>query len=125
MRQALSLVLVWLLAMQLSPVAFGADDVTAQITGIPAGTNIQVRLKDKQTLRGTRGDVSGSGFTLVNAGGGDRQIAFGDVASVKQLNKKSHTKRNVLIIAGIAVVAVAVAVVIYAKNCPLGCNSHY
>lgn len=125
MRQALSVLLVWLLAAQLGSAAFGAEDITAQIARMPAGTSIEVRLKDKQTLRGTRGDVSGSGFTLLNPGGGDRQIAFGDVASVKQLNKKSHTKRNVLIIAGIAVVAVAVAVVIYAKNCPLGCNSHY
>ena len=108
--------------MQLSPAAFGADDVTAQITGIPAGTNIQVRLKDKQTLRGTRGDVSGSGFTLVSPGGGDRQIAFADVASVKQLNKKSHTTRNVLIVAGIAVIVVVAVVAIHVKNCPLGCN---
>jgi hypothetical protein len=123
MRQVLSLVLAWLLATQLGPAAFGADDVTGQITGMPAGANIEVRLKDKQTLRGTRGDVSISAFTLRSPGDGDRQIAFGDVASVKQLNKKSHTTRNVLIVVGIAVIVVVAVLAIHIKNCPVGCNS--
>jgi hypothetical protein len=125
MRQVLSLVLISLLVCPLGPVAFGADNLAKQISGMPTGTDIEVRLKSKQTLRGGRGEVTASGFTLLNPSAGNRQIAFDDVASVKQVNKKSHTKRNVLIIVGIAVVAVAVAVVIYAKNCPLGCNSHY
>jgi hypothetical protein len=125
MRQILCLVLVSLLVFQLSPAAFGADSLASQISGMPTGTDIEVLLKSKQTLRGGRGEVTASGFTLLNPSAGNGQIAFDDVASVKQLNKKSHTKRNVLIIVGIAVVAVAVAVVIYAKSCPLGCNTHY
>jgi hypothetical protein len=124
MRQALCLALALLMMMRLGPAAFGADSATIQIAGIPTGANIEVRLKNKQTLRGTRGEVSSSGFTLVTAGAADRQLAFDDVTSVK-LNRKSHTKRNVLIVAGVAVVAVTVAVVIYAKSCPLGCNTHY
>jgi hypothetical protein len=119
MRQVLSLLLVWLLVMQLGPAAFGADDVSGQITGMPAGTSIEVRLKDKQTLRGTRGDVAGSGFTLLSPGGGDRQIAFGDVASVKQLNKKSHTTRNVLIVVGIGIVVVVAVFAAYVKTHPI------
>ena len=118
MRQALSLVLVWLLVMLLGPAAFGADDVSGRITGMAAGSSIEVRLKDKQTLRGTRGDVSGSGFTLLSSGG-DRQIAFGDVASVKQLNKKSHTTRNVLIVVGIGIVVVVVVFAAYVKTHPI------
>ena len=119
MRQALSVLLVWLLVTQLGPAAFGADDVAGQITGMPTGTNIEVRLKDKQTLRGTRGDVSGSGFTLLKPGGGDRQIAFGDVASVKQLNKKSHTTRNILIGVGVGIVVVVVVLAVYIKTHPI------
>ena len=64
---------------QLGPAAFGADSVTSQITGMPPGANIEVRLKNKQTMRGARGEVSGSGFTLLNPSAGDRQIAFDDV----------------------------------------------
>lgn len=124
MRQVLSLALMLLMIAQLGPAVFGADSVTSQIAGMPTSSSIEVHLKNKQTLRGARGDVSSSGFTLMNPSTGDRQIAFNDVASVKQLTKKSHTKRNVLIVVGIAVVAVAVGVVIYAKNCPLGCG-HY
>jgi hypothetical protein len=114
MRQTLSLVLMLLTVTQLGPAAFGADTVTSQITGTPSGANIEVRLKNKQRLRGTRGEVSGSGFTLVNPGAGDRQIAFDDVSSVKQLNRHPHTTRNVLILLGIVVVG---AVGVLAINC--------
>lgn len=124
MRQVLSLALILPMIAELGPAAFGTDNVASQIAGMPTGSSIEVHLKNKQILRGARGDVSDSGFTLMNPSTGDRQIAFNDVASVKQLTKKSHTKRNVLIVVGIAIVAVAVAVVIYAKNCPLGCG-HY
>ena len=61
--------------------------------------------------------MSASGFTLIDPSGGNRQIAFDEVASVKQLTKKSHTKRNVLIGAGIAVaVVIAVGVAIAATR---------
>jgi len=79
MRQVLSLALVLVMVTELGPAAFGAKDVTSQITGMPTGTNIEVQLKTKQTLRGTRGEVSSTGFTLLNPGVGDRQIAFVDV----------------------------------------------
>jgi hypothetical protein len=121
-QQTLSLVLVLLMMTQLGPAASGADSVTSQITGMPSGANIEVRLKNKQTLRGTRGEVSGSGFTLLNPDAGDRQIAFDDVIAVKQVNKKSHTTRNVLIVVGIGVVVAVAVLAIHIKNCPLGCN---
>ena len=124
MRQVLALALVLLMVMHLGPAAFGADNVTSQIAGIPTGANIEVRLKNKQTLRGTRGAVSSSGFTLLNPGAGDRQLAFDDVTSVKQLSKKSHTTRNVLIIVGVAVVVLAVVVGVALRCGPFGCNSH-
>ncbi|MBI2681120.1 MAG: hypothetical protein HYX25_08970 [Candidatus Solibacter usitatus] len=121
MRQALSFVLALLMVSQMGPVALGADSVTNQITGMRAGTNIEVHLKNKQTLRGARGEVSGSGFTLLNSGAVDRQLVFDDVASVKQLDKKSHTTRNVLIVVGIGLVAAVAVVAIHVKKCPLGC----
>jgi len=119
MRQTLSLALVLLMLTQLGPAAFGADSITIQITGMPAGTKIEVRLKNKQRLQGTRGEVSDSGFTLLNPGTVDRKIAFDEVASVKPFTTKSHTKRNVLIGVGIGVVvaaAVFAAVVVHGLN---------
>ena len=122
MRQILCLMLVSLLVCQLVPVASGADTVSGQITGMPTGTKIEILLTNKQKLRGARGEVSDTGFTLLNPDTGNRQIAFSDVTSVK-VTKKSHTTRNVLIVVGIAVVVVVAVLAIHIKNCPLGCNS--
>ncbi len=122
MRQALSLALVLLMVTQLGPAAFGADNVISQIAGIPTGTNIEVRLKNKQILRGARGEVSDSGFTLTNLGAGDRQIAFDEVTSVKQLTKKSHPTRNVLIGVGIGIAVFAVVLGILFRCGSYGCK---
>jgi hypothetical protein len=110
MRQTLSLVLVLLMVMQL----FGADSLRNQITKMPTGANIEVRLKDQQMLRGMRGDVTDSGFTLENPSAGNRQIAFGDINSVKQIKRKTHSTRNVLIILGVVIVG---AVGVLAIDC--------
>ena len=59
--------------------------------------------------------MSDSGFVLVDARSGERQIAFDDVASVKPLNKRSHTTRKVLIGVGIAAAVAVVAAVVWAK----------
>jgi hypothetical protein len=114
MRQTLSLVLVLLMVMQLGPAAFGADSVRNQITGMLTGANIQVRLKDKQTLRGTIGEVTDSGFTLENPSAGNRQIAFDDISSAKHIKRKTHSTRNVLIILGVIIVG---AVGVLAIDC--------
>jgi hypothetical protein len=119
MRPTISLALVLLMLTQLGPAAFGGDNVTSQISGMPVGTKIEVRLKNKERLQGTRGEVSDSGFTLLNPGAGDRKIAFDEVISVKQMAAKSHTTRNVLIGVGIGVVvavAVVAAVVVHGLN---------
>ena len=120
MRPALSFALAFLMVTHSSPVALAADSMTNQITGMPAGTNIEVHLKSTETLRGTRGDVSGSGFTLLNSTGGNRQVAFDDVTSVKRLNHKSHTTRNVLLVVGLAAVIIVTVLAIHIKNHPLG-----
>jgi hypothetical protein len=120
MRQALSLGLALLMVTHSGPAAFGADSVTSQITGMPAGTSIEIHLKNKEKLQGARGDASSSVFTLLNPTAGNRQVAFDDVTSVKRLNQKSHTTRNVLIVVGVAVVVVIAVLAIHIKNHPLG-----
>jgi len=91
-----------------------AASIKTEIVGMPLGTSIEVHLKDKQKLRGTRGAVSDSGFTLVDPRSGERQIAFDDVTSVKQVNAKSHTRRNILIGVAIGAGAVAIVIVLFA-----------
>jgi hypothetical protein len=106
MPQTLSLALVLLMVMPLGPAVFGADSVRSQISKMPIGANVEVYLKDQQMLRGMRGEVTDSAFTLENLNAGNRQIAFDDVSSVKQIKRKTHSTRNVLIIMGAVVVGV-------------------
>ena len=102
------------------PMAFGQETVASQITAIPAGAKVELRLNNKQTVRGTRGQLSNAGFTLVDAHSRDRQIAFDEVVSVKQI--KSHTTRNVLIGVGIGVAAVGITAGILFRCGALGCG---
>jgi len=113
------------MAMHLVPAAFGEDSVASRITAMPTGAKIELRLKNEQKLRGARGPVSSTGFTLVDAHAGERQIAFDDVASVKQLSmKKSHTTRNILIGVGIGVAALGITAAVLLRCGPFGCGKH-
>jgi hypothetical protein len=108
------------MVMHLVSAAFGEDTVASQITAMPAGAKIELLLKNKQTMRGTRGPVSDAGFTLVDTRKAEHQIAFDDVISVKQL--KSHTTRNILIGVGIGVAALGITAAILLRCGPLGCG---
>ncbi len=105
-----------LMLTRLASAAPDTASIRTQIIGMPVGTSIELRLKDEQKLRGARGAVSESGFTLVDTRSGECQIAFDDVASVKQVNAKSHTGRNILIGVGIGVGAVAIVIVALAHK---------
>jgi hypothetical protein len=99
--------------VMLARLASASDTATikAEIASMPLGAGIELRLKNKQKLRGARGVVSDSGFTLVDARSGERQVSFDDVASVRRVNTKSHTGRNILIGVAIGVGAVAIVIV--------------
>ena len=109
MRQLLSLVLISTMLARLASGAPDTDSVKAQISSMSSGAKIELRLKNNEKLRGTRGPVSDTGFTLVDGRNGERQIAFADVVSVKQVT--SHTKRYVLIAVAIGVTAAVAAFV--------------
>ena len=101
MRQVLSAALVLGVLIQSATASPDAASVTTQIVDMPVGANIELRLKNKQKVRGARGVVSATSFTLVDSHAGEKQIAFDDVASVKLFTQKSHTTRNILIGVGI------------------------
>jgi hypothetical protein len=107
------------------PLADASPDipsVTTQIVAMPLGTNIELRLKNKEKHRGSRGAVTNTGFALVDARGTEQQVAFDDVVSVKLYSAKSHTTRNILIGAGIALVGVAIWIGIELRCGPFGCK---
>jgi hypothetical protein len=122
MREIVSLALTVLMMTHLQPAAYCEDSVASRISAMPAGTHLEVRLKNQQKMRGTRGPVSDSGFTLVETGAVEHQIAFDNVATVKQL--KSHLTRNILIGVGIGVAALGITLGILLRCGPFGCGSN-
>ena len=122
MRKTIFLALMLLMVTHSLPAVFGAESVASRITAMPTGTSVELRLKNRQTLRGTRGPVSNSGFTLVDARTGEHQIPFDDVASVKQLTKESHLTRNILIGVGVGVAAVGITAGILLRCGSFGCH---
>ena len=64
MRHVLSLVLAVEILTRLAVAGPDAPSVKTQIVGMSVGTNIELRLKNKQKMRGARGSVSSTGFML-------------------------------------------------------------
>jgi len=107
-RQILSAVLVFGVLIQSAAASPDTASVTAQIAGMPLGTNIELRLKNKLKVHGARGAASATGFALVDSHAAEQQIAFDDVASVKLFTVKKHTGRNILIGVGITLVILGI-----------------
>ena len=122
MRKILAFLLAFGMLIHSVPGVSAAENVTSQITAMPLGSNVELHLKNKQKVRGAKGALSNSGFLLVNASAGDRQIAFDDIASVKQVSGKSHTTRNVLIGVAIGVGVLAIAIGVLAAKSGLVYN---
>jgi len=62
-----------------------------QVIQIPTGAQVEVRLLNKERLRGRLGDISDEGFSVLIAQENrieTRQVAFGDVKSVKEIRKQ-------------------------------------
>jgi hypothetical protein len=107
MRQALSIILLVGIFLQLAAAGPDTAGLTTKITGMPLGSTIELRLKNKEKLRGSRGAVSNTSFTLINQAR-EQQIAFDEVASVKLLTAKPHSTRNILIGVGITLVVLGI-----------------
>lgn len=117
MRQVLSLILTFAILTRSAESRPDTASITMQIVGMPLGANIELRLNHKQKVRGARGVVSDTGFALVDAYSGERQIAFADIVSVRPLIAKSHTGRYVLI--GVVVGVVVIIVALRGLGCAL------
>jgi hypothetical protein len=90
--------------------------VKERILEIPPGTMVEVRLLNKQKLRGRLGEVTDEGFSLQTAQGNridTKKVAFSDLKSVKKAEgNKGKTAGWILLgaLAGIgALVLIAVA----------------
>ncbi len=96
MRQLISILLVVILCATSTYAAKPSASIPAQVAQkptlqekvleIPPGSRVQVRLKNKEKLRGRLGEVSNEGFVLQYARGNqieERKISFDEVKSLK------------------------------------------
>ena len=94
LRQLLSILLVVILCATSTYAAKPSASIPAQVAQkptlkvleIPPGSRVQVRLKNKEKLRGRLGEVSNEGFVLQYARGNqieERIIGFDEVKSIK------------------------------------------
>ncbi len=76
-----------------------------RILEIPPGTMIEVRLLDKQKIRGRLGEIADEGFNLQTAQGNKietQKIAFADVKSFKSLQNSTGHKIGKGVLYGLA-----------------------
>ena len=91
MRQVLAVVLAVLTAAPILPGQTGSKE---KVLAIPAGSTVEVRLKDKTRLSGRLGAVSDAGFELQTTRSGTigtQQIAFDNLRSIKNTGHGSST----------------------------------
>jgi hypothetical protein len=96
--------------------------VQERILGIPPGTLIEVRLMNKNKLRGRLGEVTNEGFSLQTAQGNKvetQKIAFAEVKSLKKVEGETTGKkfsRGVIYgLAGIGVLILIITIVMLAR----------
>jgi hypothetical protein len=85
-----------------------AQKLREKVLGIPPQTMVEVRLKNKEIVKGRLGDVSSDGFVVKEATGQqieDHKIAFDDVKSMRKFEGNKALK-----VAGYSALAVAVAI---------------
>ena len=102
-RRTLLLVLVLTILPRLASSASREASVRTQIDSVPLGAKIELRLKNKQKIRGRMVKVSDSSVTLADLRARETQISFVEVVSVNELGL--HTGRSILIGVSIGLVA--------------------
>jgi hypothetical protein len=125
MREVLSAVMAMILVANLNSAGAApqgdSKSAKTRLLAIPMGSLVDVRLNDNEKIRGRMGEVSDEGFVIQAVQGGkveNRKIAFTDMKSIKSIGK-SHTTRNILLVAGIGV-GVGVIVLFLALRASLG-----
>lgn len=85
-----------------------AQKLREKVLEIPPQTMVEVRLKNKEVVKGRLGDISSEGFVVRAAVGqqiADRKIAFDDVKSMKKFEGNKALR-----VAGYSALAVVVGI---------------
>jgi len=108
MRQILSLLLVWLLCVSTSLAArtrvpsqapaSPKPTLQERVLEITPGSLVEVRLKNKEKLRGRLGETSADGFVLKHAKGQqieERKISFDNLKSIRSIDEGGKGPRAI------------------------------
>ena len=122
MRQTIAVFLVALIMVPVPGWASGpaqeVKTVQEQVLAIPSGSLVEVRLANKQKLRGRMGEAAEDGFTIRLVKGDrleDHKVFFVEVKSIK--DKTPGTGKGTHILAGVGVaflVLMGLNLIIYA-----------
>lgn len=95
-----------------------AQTLKERLLEIPPGTMVEVRLMNRERLRGRLGEISDEGFALQTAKGNKietRKIAFDELKSIKTLEGKGTGKTaGYIILGGLAGIGVLFLVLLAA-----------
>jgi hypothetical protein len=122
-----ALLLLWSSFAQAAPLnqtfAAGNPTIKQQVVEISGGSIIEVKLHNKQKLRGRMGAVTDSDFEVQSMKDGELQttkVAFQDVKSVKTKSVggwSTGTKVAVVVLAGLGVLALVGAILCATGGC--------
>ena len=114
MKTPVACVLILILAV---PAHARVETAQEQAGKIKLGAKIEVTLQSNEVIKGRRGPMSPTGFSIEplkeGAGAAARAVEFNDVKQVRQTGL--NTTEKALIITGVAVAAAVVTVVIWIK----------
>jgi hypothetical protein len=97
----------------------GKPTLKERILEIPPGTMIEVRLHDKQKIRGRLGELTNEGFGLTTAQGEKittQSIAFNDVKSIKKIEGGKAGHAVVYALAGLGALLVVIVILAVAYS---------
>ncbi len=90
-----------------------------RLIAVPPGTMIEVKLLNKQKIRGRLGEITDEGFRLTTAQGdkiGTPVIAFTDVKSFKKVEGGKGGHALLYALAGVGVVFVVLAIIVATRE---------
>lgn len=109
-----------LLVVPMGPVA--GEQQTAmkeRLLAVPPGTMIEVRLHNKQKIRGRLGEISDEGFSLTTLEGQKvvkEKIAFTELKSFKKVEGGKAGHRVLWMLAGVGVLVLILSIIVLARG---------
>ena len=117
----ISVVLISLMVVQLTPALYADARAEAQLRQIPVGRRIEIRLTNHERLLGTKGPEGEKDFAFFDEHSNERRIAFAEVARVKEWQQGSGSRKTAWIVFGVSLgVSAAIGIVMgikFANRC--------